>query len=73
MTHVLLFDAGPSAPTGSVRFMSTELFERLLPVFVNLVSRFNGEDNEFYEDRVDTTVKPLVVRDHCFSCQVRLC
>ncbi len=61
LTNVLLYDAGPSAPAGTVRLMSTELYDRLLPVFVNLVARFNGESNKFYEDRVDNVVKPLVV------------
>jgi hypothetical protein len=62
LTNVLLYDAGPSAPSGSVRLMTTELYDRLLPVFVNLVSKFQGETNKFYENRVDSVVKPLLLQ-----------
>lgn len=62
LTEMLLHDPGPSAPSNSVRLLSAEVYERILPIVLALYTPYAGESDKYYEKRATSTLKPLVVQ-----------
>jgi len=60
-------DPGPAAASGSVRLLSLDVFERLVPVLVDLLVEREGESEKAYMGRVKNFVTPAIVRPVCTS------